>query len=72
MCNWEQSSHAVVALEPLQSDLKLCLQPGAADSIVFLGRIVLIIAKTNLATPEVGHSQGLMVQEVWGKFDEKN
>ena len=62
---------AVVVLKPLQTDLKLCLQPGAAAGVAFPGCLVLVIVKTNLATPEIGHSRGLMVQEVWGKFDEK-
>lgn len=66
--------NTVVALKPLQSDLKLCLQSGAAAGTAFLGHIVPLMAKTNLAAlaaPEVGCSQGLMVQKDWGEFDEK-
>lgn len=58
---------AAVALAALQSDLKLSLQSGAAAGIAFLGHMVPLMAKTNLAAlaaPEAGSSQGLLGQEL--------
>lgn len=63
--------NTAVAHTPLQSDLKLCLQSGATAGMTFLGHIVPLMVKTNLAAlsaPGAGSSQGLLVQEfgeVW-------
>lgn len=61
--------NTLVALAPLQSDLKLCLQSGAAAAagIAFLGHMVPLMAKANLAAsdaPGAGPSQGLLEQEL--------
>lgn len=61
----------MVVLRALQSGLKLCLQPGGAAGIAFLGPIVPLMAKAKLAAlaaPGAGPSLALMVQKFGGSL----